>query len=165
MLKDLPKFGAAVLLVATMVLASNAFAPNRHTFSHGLVVVSPEELWGPTSCLPGTFTTYYNEVNNMIKSSLGITVWLVKDVEAFQNRVFSDNFGPSSELDRALRIDILYREWDALLFDVLKANRESYRNWAQEWDSGETGDMFLVPEYPMLSRINDHLVDVTYSQA
>jgi hypothetical protein len=84
--------------------------------------------------------------------------------QCVSEQVFSDNFGPSSDLDRALSIDILYEGWCALLFDVLKANPESYCDWAREWSMGKTGELFLVPGYPMLSRLNDHLVDVTYSQ-
>jgi hypothetical protein len=31
----------------------------------------------------------------MTQISLGITVWLVKDIDVFESRVFSDNFGLS----------------------------------------------------------------------
>src|SRR5215475_864079 len=99
----------------------------------------------------------------MSQMTLGITVWIVKDIDVFESRVFSDNFGTSSNLDRALNINILYEEWCALFFNVLNADPERYRDWAQEWDKGNNEEYFQVPGYLMLSRLNDHLVDVSYS--
>jgi len=92
-------------------------------------------------------------------------VWLVEDIDAFQGKAFSDDFRPPSNQDRALNVGIRYEEWTALLFGALGANLESYRGWIARWRSGETADMFLVPEYPMLSRLNDNLVDVGFTQS
>ncbi|HKQ74573.1 MAG TPA: hypothetical protein VJ810_12855 [Blastocatellia bacterium] len=93
------------------------------------------------------------------------TVLLVEDADAFAKKVFSDDFHLPSTLSRALNVDISYEEWAALLFDVLDASLERYRAWVDDWRSGRTTDMFLVPVYPLLSRLNDNLVDVAYTQS
>lgn len=93
------------------------------------------------------------------------TVWLVEDIDAFQNKVFSDDFKPSSPQDRVLNVEIKYEEWAALLFDALGASLENYRDWVARWRARETTDMFLVPKYPLLSRLNDNLVDVDFTRS
>jgi len=94
-----------------------------------------------------------------------LEVVLVEDIDAFQGKVFSDDFRPSSDRDRILNVEIQYEEWEALLFGSLGANLESYRDWVARWRSGETTDMFVVPGYPMLSRLNDNLVDVGFTRS
>jgi hypothetical protein len=42
---------------------------------------------------------------------------------------------------------------------------ENYRDWVAKWRSGETTDMFLVPRYPLLSRLNDNLVDIGFTRS
>jgi len=66
-------------------------------------------------------------------------------------------------LPKGHNVEIQYEEWAALLFGALGANLESYRERVVRWRSGETTDMFLVPGYPMLSRLNDNLVDVGFT--
>jgi len=99
----------------------------------------------------------------MIRSMF--TVWLVEDIDVFQGRVFSDSFQPSSDRDGVLNVEIPYEGWEALLFGVLGASLENYRDWVAKWRSGETTDMFLVPGFPLLSRLNDNLVDVDFTQS
>jgi hypothetical protein len=93
------------------------------------------------------------------------TVWLVENIDDFQGKVFSDSFQPSSDRDRVLNVEIQYEGWEALLFGALGASLENYRDWIAKWESRETTDMFLVPKYPLLSRLNDNLVDIGFTRS
>jgi len=93
------------------------------------------------------------------------TVWLVENIDDFQGKIFSDSFQPSSDRDRVLNVEIKYERWEALLFCALGAILENYRDWVAEWESRETTDMFLVPKYPLLSRLNDNLVDIGFTRS
>lgn len=103
------------------------------------------------------------KVTQMINGSM-FSVWVVKDLDAFREKVFSDDFRPASDLDKRLHAKILYEEWASLLFGVLGADVKQYREWVKRWRSGETSDFFIVEKYPLLSRLNDNFVDVDYSQ-
>lgn len=91
------------------------------------------------------------------------TVCLVEDIDVFQGKVFSDSFQPSSDRDGVLNVEIQYEGWEALLFGALGASLENYRDWVSKWRAGETTDMFLVPGFPLLSRLNDNLVDIGFT--
>ena len=106
----------------------------------------------------------YKDTNPIMMGSM-FTVCLVEDIDVFQSKIFSDDFQPSSDRDRFLNIEIQYEGWVALLFGALGASLENYRDWVAKWGTGETIDMFLVPRYPLLSRLNDHLVDVSFTRA
>jgi hypothetical protein len=93
------------------------------------------------------------------------TVFLVDDIDVFQGKVFSDSFQASSDRDRVLNEKIPHDEWEALLFGTLGASLESYHDWVAKWESREASDMYLVPKYPLLSRLNDNLVDVAYTRS
>jgi hypothetical protein len=90
---------------------------------------------------------------------------VVEDIDVFQGKVFSDSFKPSSDRDRVLDVEIQGEGWEALLFGALGASLENYRDWVDRWRSRETTKMFLVPRYPLLSRLNDNLVDVGFTRS
>jgi len=74
---------------------------------------------------------------------------------------FGANLKFTSELDRVLPLGISNKEWQSLWFDVLGVNAEDYRDWAQQSAFTEI-EGFMIAGYPMLSRINNNFMDVTF---
>ncbi|MGH9751257.1 MAG: hypothetical protein ACREA2_00595 [Blastocatellia bacterium] len=91
------------------------------------------------------------------------TVWLVKDVNLFAEKVFSDYFTPSSDSDRALQVSLSYEEWYSIWFELIGVSLDDYQAWAQNFKQGKTQESFSIQGYQMLSRICDNLVDADYS--
>src|SRR5262245_25624455 len=93
-------------------------------------------------------------VDHMADMSI-YTIWLVKDLNEFRTGLFSDSPRPTSGLDRLFSAGIQYNAWHSLLFSTLGDDLETYRDWAQRWRNGTTGELFFVSGFPMLSRLND----------
>jgi hypothetical protein len=153
-----------VLKIVTVVLAINAGVSSWHKTFKGPAPPSQVALSMSTGLMQVKLKGGYNDANRIMMRSM-FTVWLVEDIDAFQGKIFSDSFQPSSDRDRVLDVEVQYEGWEALLFGALGASLENYRDWVAKWESRETSDLFLVPRYPMLSRLNDNLVDVAYTRS
>ncbi len=88
--------------------------------------------------------------------------WLVEDAKAFFY-----NPGAASERDRHLNFGLNHKEWLALYFDVLGLNRSGFDKLVGEHPS-EAQNNFIsgfdeeIPDYPMLSRIDNILHDAIF---
>jgi hypothetical protein len=88
--------------------------------------------------------------------------WLVEDAKAF-----FCNPGAASERDRHLNFGLNYQEWLALYFDVLGVDRSGFDKYVAE-NPSEAQTHFIggfdeeIPDYPMLSRMDDILHDAIF---
>jgi hypothetical protein len=152
------------LIIVTVVLAINTNVSSWHKMFNDQAPSSQAALGISTGLMQMKLISGYKDANRVMIRSM-FAVWLVEDIDVFQGKIFSEGFQPSSNRDRVLNAEIQYEEWEALLFGALGASLENYRDWVTKWRSGETTDMFLVPRYPLLSRLNDNLVDVGFTRS
>ena len=84
-------------------------------------------------------------------------IWLVSDPDRF-----FENPGPTSPSDRVVP-GLTYREWYDLFFMVVGVDGTNYGPLS-EADPSPRPDHFdnPIPEYPMLSRINDVHLDAVF---
>jgi hypothetical protein len=150
--------------IITVILVINTGVLSWYKMFNDPTLPSVDALSTSTGWIQAKIKSSYRNTNRIMRGSM-FTVWLVEDIDVFQGKIFSDDFQPSSDRDRFLNIEIKYEGWMALMFGALGASLESYRDWVAKWRSGETTDMFLVPKYPLLSRLNDNFVDVGFTRS
>ncbi len=82
------------------------------------------------------------------------TIWLVTRAADFD-----DSRAHDSPAQRRLHFGVTYSEWHAILFNVLRVDKNTYRDWLMTTRVHPADTPPLQKDYPMLSRIADPFTD------